>query len=59
MIAEEKTLKLYRFFNSFTGASGGDTRFVEIMKCLCKKSVADLTVVTSNMGKNFLRRAED
>lgn len=48
-----KKIDVIAFLNSFTGASGGDTRFVEIMKRLCKSGSLDLTVVTSEMGKNF------
>jgi glycosyltransferase involved in cell wall biosynthesis len=48
-----KKIKVISFLNSFTGASGGDTRFVEIMKCLREKSAVDLMVVTCDLGRSF------
>ena len=32
-----KKTNVLAFLNSYIGVSGGDSRFVEIMKCLCKK----------------------
>ena len=51
--SEKTRINLIAFLNSFTGVSGGDTRFAEIMKRLCEKNAVDLTVVTSKMGKSF------
>lgn len=43
------------FLNSFIGVSGGDSRFVEIMKRLVNSQAIELTVVTPDMGRDFCR----
>jgi glycosyltransferase involved in cell wall biosynthesis len=47
-------MKVVAFFNAFTqGLSGGDVRFMEVMKRLEKQGDIELTVVTSKLGKEL------
>jgi glycosyltransferase involved in cell wall biosynthesis len=49
-------MKIVAFLNAYVqGVSGGDSRFIEIMKKLCEKGDVELTVVTSKLGKDFCR----
>ncbi len=52
-------MKVVAFLNSFIqGSSGGDVRFIEIMKRLEEKGDIDLTVVTSKLGKDFCTESD-
>ena len=54
-----KRINVIAFLNAYLqGVSGGDSRFVEIMKRLCEKNAVNLTVVTSRMGKSFCKERE-
>lgn len=47
-------MKVVAFLNAFSeGVSGGDARFIEIMKRLEEQRNIELTVVTSNLGKEL------
>lgn len=49
-------MKVVAFLNAYTqGLSGGDLRFVELMKRLEEKGDIELTVVTSKLGKDLCR----
>ena len=52
----QRKVKLVAFLNAyFQGVSGGDIRFVEIMKRLEEKKDIELTIVTSRLGKDFCK----
>jgi glycosyltransferase involved in cell wall biosynthesis len=46
-------MKVIAFLNAYRGASGGDSRFVEIIKRLNEIEDLELTIVTSKLGKDF------
>lgn len=47
-------MKVVAFLNAYTqGLSGGDLRFIEIMKRLTEKERIELTVVTSKLGRDL------
>jgi glycosyltransferase involved in cell wall biosynthesis len=55
LVDKNKPLRLVAFLNSFTSVSGGDTRFLEIMKRLHSNGAADLVIVTPRLGEAFCR----
>jgi glycosyltransferase involved in cell wall biosynthesis len=50
-----KKLNVIAFLNLLLEVTGGESRFVELMKRLCENGAIDLTVVTSSMGRNFCK----
>ncbi len=49
-------MKIIAFLNSYTeGLSGGDLRFIEIMKRLTQNEDVKLTIVTSKLGKSLCK----
>lgn len=52
-------MRTIAFLNSYTqGVSGGDLRFIEIMRRLNYMGTVDLTVVTSQHGEDFCRERD-
>ena len=48
-------MKVVAFLNAYKGVSGGDSRFVEITKRLNETGDMELTIVTSELGKDFCK----